>query len=39
MVEKEKKISNIVTRKNLLENQITQLEYNEMNKSTIALIE
>lgn len=39
MVDKEKKISNIVTRKHLLENQITQLEYNEMNKNTITLIE
>jgi hypothetical protein len=27
------------TRKNVLENQLTQLEYNEMNKSTLSLLE
>ena len=39
VIEKEKKLHNIITRKNLLENQISQLEYNQMNKNTITLIE
>lgn len=38
-IERERKISNISTRKNVLENQLTQLEYNEMNKSTLLLLE
>ena len=38
-VGREKKSVNIVTRKNVLEGQLTQLEYNEMNKSTLSLLE
>ena len=38
-MQREKKIENILTRRNLLENQITQLEYNEMNKTTMTLLE
>jgi hypothetical protein len=38
-LERERKVASISTRKNVLENQLTQLEYNEMNKSTLLLLE
>lgn len=39
IIEKDKKIISIRSRKILLENQITQLQFNEMNKSTMLLLE